>query len=72
MMWSRLDSGAKWFVTTKKYCIRWDMVTRRVTRDMNTGDVVQGIYVEHSDFKQYPGFLHTLLPKGIWYIRAIL
>ena len=44
------------------------MVTRRVTRDMNTGDVVQGIYVEHSDFKQYPGFLHTLLPKDIWYM----
>ena len=46
MIGSRLDRGAKYFMTTKKYGPNWDMATRRVTRDMNTGDVIDNQNIE--------------------------
>ena len=62
MTWSRLDRGVKSFLTMKKYGPSWDTVTRRVTRDMNTGDVIEDHKVEWNSSKKYNKFLHRPLP----------
>ena len=72
MTWSHLDRGAKCLMTTKKYGPNWDTVTRRVTCDMNTGDVIDNHTLEWNSSKQYNKFLHRPLPEGFVDIETVL
>ena len=72
MTWSRTDRGAKCFMTTKKYGPNWDTVTRRVTRNLDTGDVIDDHKIEWNSSKQYNKFLHRPLPEGVTDIETTL
>ena len=59
-------------MTTKKYGPSWDTVTRRVTRNLNTGDVIDDHKVEWNSSKQYNKSLHRPLPEGVTDIETVL
>ena len=61
MTWSCLDRGAKYFMITKKYGPNWDTVTRRVTRNMDSDDIIDNNKIEWNSSKQYTKFLHRPL-----------
>ena len=46
--WIRKDNGVECFLTTKKGGTAWELVTRRVTINSDTGDVIQDLNVNHS------------------------
>ena len=72
MTWSRMERGAKCFMTTKKDSPSWDTVTGRVTRNLDTSGVINGHKVEWNSSKQYNKFLHRPLPEGITDIETVL
>ena len=59
-------------MTTKKYGPSWDTITRRVTHDLDAGDVIDDHKVEWNSSKQYNKFLHRPLPKGVTDMETVL
>ena len=59
-------------MTTKKYGPKWDTITCRVTRDMDTGDVIENHNVEWNSSKQCNKFLHRPLPEDVTDIEMAL
>ena len=72
MAWSRMDRGAKCFMTTKKNGPSWDTVTRRVTRNLDTDNAIDNQNVEWNSSKKYNKFLHRPLPEGVTDIETVL
>ena len=61
----RVDTAAKRFVTLLSHSVpEWNAVTRRVTRDLATGEVLEGIDDSHSQWDSH-SFLYRALPDSV-------
>ena len=68
--WARTDTNAKQFRVTKAGGPDWDLVTRRMTTDSNTGEIIEDIFVKDApeDFDWYaPLSKPTSTTTILWY-----
>ena len=68
-MWYRIDRNAKAFLTTKTGGPSWNKVTRRVTLDLNSGDILEDLLVNKTTPET---LLHCMLPSRTPGMCAIL
>ena len=66
----RKDNGVECFLTTKKGGTAWELVTRRVTINSDTGEVIQDLNIDHSIKRNK--ILHKQLPGGTTNTTAVL
>ena len=59
--WYRIDRNAKTFLTTKTGGPSWNKVTRHVTLDLSSDDIVEDLRVNKTTSEK---LLHRMLPSG--------
>ena len=73
---SRKDKGAKRLVTTNRLGPAWEDVVRRVTRDMDSCEVIANEVIHHPtdkvQKKRWEALLHRAVPDGPRNIHTIL
>ena len=59
-MWVREDYGAQTFRTTTSEGPPWQSVVRRITQDLNTGEILENLAVHPSEQQ----FYYATIPRG--------
>ena len=59
--WYRIARNAKAFLTTKTGGPSWNKITRRVTLDLNSGNILEDLLVNKATPEK---LLHRMLPSG--------
>ena len=68
--WIRKDTSVECFLTTKKGGPSWELVTRRVTINSDTGEVIQDLKIDH--YVKRNKVLHERLPGGTSNTNTVL